>query len=42
VEGHGYPQLTEEVKRQILGLNAARLWGLNIDEKRRQIQLRKA
>jgi uncharacterized protein len=42
VEGHGYPQLTEEVKRKILGLNAARLWGLNIDEKKRQIQLRKA
>jgi uncharacterized protein len=42
VEGHGYPPLTEEVKRKILGLNAARLWGLNIDEKKRQIQLRKA
>jgi len=42
VEGHGYPQLTDEVKQKIFGHNAARLWGINIDEKKRQIQLRKA
>lgn len=29
VEGHGYPQLTDEVKKKIFGLNAARLWGLD-------------
>jgi hypothetical protein len=28
VEGYGYPQLTDEVKRKVLGHNAARLWGL--------------
>jgi uncharacterized protein len=28
VEGHGYPQLTDEVKAKVFGLNAARLWGL--------------
>jgi uncharacterized protein len=42
VEGHGYPQLTEEMKRKIFGQNAARLWGINTEEKKRQIQLRKA
>jgi predicted TIM-barrel fold metal-dependent hydrolase len=42
VEGHGYPQLTEEIKRKIFGQNAARLWGINTEEKKAQIQLRKA
>ena len=28
VEGHGYPQLTDEIKAKILGGNAARLWDL--------------
>jgi len=28
VEGHGYPQLTDEIKAKVLGRNAARLWGL--------------
>ncbi len=28
VEGHGYPQLTDEIKAKVLGLNAARLWNL--------------
>jgi uncharacterized protein len=42
VEGHGYPQLTDEVKRKIFGQNAARLWGIDIEEKKRRIELRKA
>jgi uncharacterized protein len=42
VEGHGYPQLTEDIKRKIFGQNAARLWGINAEEKKAQIQLRKA
>ena len=28
VEGHGYPQLTDEIKSKVLGGNAARIWGL--------------
>lgn len=30
VEGHGYPQLTDEIKRKVLGENAARLWSIKI------------
>lgn len=29
IEGYGYPQLTNEVKAKIFGLNAARLWGID-------------
>jgi hypothetical protein len=31
-ERHGYPALTREVKRKILGLNAARVYGVNPNE----------
>ena len=34
VEGHGYPQLTDEVKAKILGLNAARIWGIDVNTKK--------
>jgi hypothetical protein len=30
VEGHGYPQLTDEIKAKIFGLNAAKLWGIDV------------
>jgi predicted TIM-barrel fold metal-dependent hydrolase len=36
VEDYGFPPLTDEVKRGILGLNAARLLGLDVDELKRQ------
>jgi len=32
VKGYGYPQLTEEDKKKIMGLNAARLMGLDVNE----------
>ncbi|MGW5106012.1 amidohydrolase family protein [Nocardia sp. NPDC004123] len=35
VEGYGYPELTKEIKRKILGENAARIIGLDIDEMKR-------
>ncbi len=28
VEGHGYPQLNDEIKAKVFGLNAARIWNL--------------
>ncbi len=31
MEGYGFPPLTEDVKRGILGLNAARLLGIDVD-----------
>ena len=36
-EKHGYPELTDERKRKILGLNAAALYGIDPEEKRCQI-----
>jgi uncharacterized protein len=36
VKGYGIPPLTEDVKRGILGLNAARLLGIDVDEFREE------
>ena len=30
VDGYGYTQITDEMKAKILGLNAARLWGVDV------------
>ena len=38
VEDYGMPELTREVKRAILGENAARILGLDINEMKRQAQ----
>ncbi|HBZ18832.1 MAG TPA: hypothetical protein DEO41_05480, partial [Betaproteobacteria bacterium] len=32
VEGHGYPKITPEIRRKVLGENAARIW--NIDKQK--------
>jgi predicted TIM-barrel fold metal-dependent hydrolase len=37
VEQHGYPPLTDDIKRRILGLNAARLFGIDVDSARQAI-----
>lgn len=36
-EAHGYPTLTSEIKAKILGLNAARIYGVDPDAKRCEI-----
>ncbi len=38
IEKFGYPQLTDEIKGQILGLNAAKLFGLDPEAKRQAIK----
>ncbi|HMP59124.1 MAG TPA: hypothetical protein PKD86_07210, partial [Gemmatales bacterium] len=38
IEKYGYPQLTDEVKNKILGLNAARLFGIDPEAKRQAIK----
>lgn len=37
-EKYGYPDLTPEIKNKILGLNAARLWGIDPVAKRSEIE----
>ena len=34
---YGYPELTDEIRRKVFGLNAAKLYGIDPDEKRCQI-----
>lgn len=36
-ERHGYPALTPAIKRKIFGLNAARVYGLSVEEQRRKL-----
>jgi predicted TIM-barrel fold metal-dependent hydrolase len=38
IEKHGYPQLTDAIKNQILGLNAARLFGIDPEAARKAIK----
>jgi predicted TIM-barrel fold metal-dependent hydrolase len=37
VDAHGYKPLTRQVKEQIFGLNAARVFGVDVDAKRHEI-----
>jgi uncharacterized protein len=37
VEGYGYPQLTEQAKRKILGENLLRLSGMEVEETRQKL-----
>ena len=39
VEGWGYPQLTDEVKRKIFAENQGRVWKINLEEKKRQLSV---
>jgi uncharacterized protein len=38
VEGYGYPQLTEQAKRKILGENLLRLHGMDVEETRARLR----
>ena len=38
MEGYGYPEVTAEIKRKILGENLARLIGVDIEAKKRKLQ----
>lgn len=38
MEKYNYPQLTDEIKNQILGLNAAKLFGIDVNEARNAIR----
>jgi hypothetical protein len=38
IQKHGYPQLTDEVKNQIFGLNAARLFGVEPQKELQRIK----
>ena len=37
VDGYGYPQLTEQAKRKILGENLARLHGIDVEAKKKEL-----
>jgi uncharacterized protein len=37
VEGYGYPQLTEQAKRKILGENLLRLHGMDVEATRARL-----
>ena len=39
VEEYGYPQLTEQAKRKILGENLARLHGIDLEAKKQELSL---
>jgi len=39
VEGYGYPQLTEQAKRKILGENLLRLHGMDVEETRARLRV---
>ncbi len=38
MEKFKYPQLTDKIKDQIFGLNAAAVWGINVKERRNAIK----
>lgn len=38
IDGYGYPEITPEIKRKILGENAAKLHGIDIEQVKNQIE----
>jgi predicted TIM-barrel fold metal-dependent hydrolase len=39
IAGYGYKQITDEDKTKILGLNAARLYGINVEETMKKLSM---
>jgi len=37
VAGYGYPQFTKQAKQKVLGLNLAKLMGIDVEQKRREL-----
>jgi hypothetical protein len=37
IDGYGYPQLTEQAKRKILGENLLRLHGMDVEETKQRL-----
>jgi uncharacterized protein len=38
IEAHGYPELTPSLKRKVFGLNGARVYGIDLTERRRKTE----
>jgi predicted TIM-barrel fold metal-dependent hydrolase len=38
IEAHGYPELTRSLKQKVFGLNGARVYGINVPERRRKTE----
>ena len=38
IEAHGYPELTPTLKQKIFGLNGARVYGIDVPERRRRAE----
>jgi uncharacterized protein len=38
IEAHGYPELTPSLKQKVFGLNGARVYGVDVPERRRKTE----
>ena len=38
IEAHGYPELTPQLKKKVFGLNGARVYGVDVPERRRKTE----
>src|SRR6516162_2447463 len=38
IEAHGYPELTPSLKRKVFGLNSARVYGVDVPDRRRKTE----
>ena len=38
MEAHGYPELTPQLKQKVFGLNGARVYGIDVPERRQKTE----